>query len=191
MMHLLTICISAMLVNNVILSQFMGICPFLGVSGKLSQAKGMSIAVGSVILASVIIIYPVRLLLNKLNLTYLETIMYIVIIAALVSIAEMVIRKYNKRLYDSLGVYLPLITTNCAVLGTAIRSSWQGYNIIESITYALGVSIGFAMAIIIMAGIRARIDDNEVPESFRGMPIVLVTAGLMAIAFSCFAGIGG
>ena len=154
----------------------MGICPFIGVSKRMSSAKGMGVAVLLVIVMAVIITYPVRMLLLALDLIYLETIMYI-----------MVIEKYNRSLYDSLGVYLPLITTNCAVLGTVVKSSWLGYGFIECIVYGIGVSLGFCMAILIMAGIRERIDNEEmVPEAFRGMPLVLITAGLMAIAFSGF-----
>ena len=165
----------------------MGICPFIGVSKRMSSAKGMGVAVLLVIVMAVIITYPVRMLLLALDLIYLETIMYIMIIAALVQITAMVIEKYNRSLYDSLGVYLPLITTNCAVLGTVVKSSWLGYGFIECIVYGLGVSLGFCMAILIMAGIRERIDNEEmVPEAFRGMPLVLITAGLMAIAFSGF-----
>ena len=160
----------------------MGICPFIGVSKRMSSAKGMGVAVLLVIVMAVIITYPVRMLLLALDLIYLET-----IIAALVQITAMVIEKYNRSLYDSLGVYLPLITTNCAVLGTVVKSSWLGYGFIECIVYGIGVSLGFCMAILIMAGIRERIDHEEmVPEAFRGMPLVLITAGLMAIAFSGF-----
>ena len=160
----------------------MGICPFIGVSKRMSSAKGMGVAVLLVIVMAVIITYPVRMLLLALDLIYLET-----IIAALVQITAMVIEKYNRSLYDSLGVYLPLITTNCAVLGTVVKSSWLGYGFIECIVYGIGVSLGFCMAILIMAGIRERIDNEEmVPEAFRGMPLVLITAGLMAIAFSGF-----
>ena len=165
----------------------MGICPFIGVSKRMSSAKGMGVAVLLVIVMAVIITYPVRMLLLALDLIYLETIMYIMIIAALVQITAMVIEKYNRNLYDSLGVYLPLITTKCAVLGTVVKSSWLGYGFIECIVYGIGVSLGFCMAILIMAGIRERIDNEEmVPEAFRGMPLVLITAGLMAIAFSGF-----
>lgn len=191
-MQILAICITAIFANNVILSRFMGICPFLGVSGKMSSTKGMSLAVMAVIIMSNIIIYPVRILLVRLNIQYLETITFIMIIASNVQLTEMVIRKYNNRLHNTLGVYLPLITTNCAVLGTALRCSMNDYNFAESIVYSVGVSVGFALAIFIMAGIRERLENNtDIPEPFRGMPIVLITAGLMSIAFMGFSGMGG
>ena len=186
------IIISAMLANNVILSQFLGICPFLGVSKKISTAAGMSGAVLFVIVIANAITYPIQLLLDALDIGYLQTIVFILVIAALVQLVELVLKKFMPALYDALGVYLPLITTNCAVLGTAIKAIDNGYTFIESIVYATGVSLGFFIAIVIMASIRERIETNEyIPDSFKGTPITLITAGLMAIAFFGFAGIGG
>jgi len=186
------ILIASMLANNVILSQFLGICPFLGVSKKISTAAGMSGAVLFVIVIANAITFPIQLLLDALNIAYLQTIVFILVIAALVQLVELVLKKFMPALYDALGVYLPLITTNCAVLGTAIKAIDNDYTFIESIVYATGVSLGFFIAIVIMASIRERIENNEnIPESFKGTPITLITAGLMAIAFFGFAGIGG
>ena len=186
------ILIASMLANNVILSQFLGICPFLGVSKKISTAAGMSGAVLFVIVIANAITFPIQLLLDALNIAYLQTIVFILVIAALVQLVELVLKRFMPALYDALGVYLPLITTNCAVLGTAIKAIDNDYTFIESIVYATGVSLGFFIAIVIMASIRERIENNEnIPESFKGTPITLITAGLMAIAFFGFAGIGG
>ena len=186
------IIIAAMLANNVILSQFLGICPFLGVSKKISTAAGMSGAVLFVIVLANIITYPIQLLLESLDIAYLQTIVFILVIAALVQLVEIVLKKMMPPLYEALGVYLPLITTNSAVLGTAIKTIDKGYTFVESIVYALGISAGFFIAIVIMAGIREKMETNDdVPKAFQGTPITLITAGLMAIAFFGFAGIGG
>lgn len=186
------IIIAAMLANNVILSQFLGICPFLGVSKKISTAAGMSGAVLFVIVLANIITYPIQLLLESLDIAYLQTIVFILVIAALVQLVEIVLKKMMPPLYEALGVYLPLITTNCAVLGTAIKTIDKGYTFVESIVYAVGISAGFFIAIVIMAGIREKMETNDdVPKAFQGTPITLITAGLMAIAFFGFAGIGG
>lgn len=186
------IIIASMLANNVILSQFLGICPFLGVSKKISTAAGMSGAVLFVIVLANIITYPIQLLLESLDIAYLQTIVFILVIAALVQLVEIVLKKMMPPLYEALGVYLPLITTNCAVLGTAIKTIDKGYTFVESIVYAVGISAGFFIAIVIMAGIREKMETNDdVPKAFQGTPITLITAGLMAIAFFGFAGIGG
>lgn len=186
------ILIAAMLANNVILSQFLGICPFLGVSKKISTAAGMSGAVFFVIVIANAITYPVQLLLDALNIGYLQTIVFILVIAALVQLVEIVLKKIMPPLYEALGVYLPLITTNCAVLGTAIKTIDNGFSFGQGIVYAVGVSLGFFIAIIIMAGIREKMETNtDIPKAFQGTPITLITAGLMAIAFFGFAGIGG
>ena len=186
------IIIAAMLANNVILSQFLGICPFLGVSKNISTAAGMSGAVLFVIVLANIITYPIQLLLESLDIAYLQTIVFILVIAALVQLVEIVLKKMMPPLYEALGVYLPLITTNCAVLGTAIKTIDKGYTFVESIVYAVGISAGFFIAIVIMAGIREKMETNDdVPKAFQGTPITLITAGLMAIAFFGFAGIGG
>ena len=180
-MNLLVIAISTALVNNVVLSQFLGLCPFLGVSKKINTAAGM----GGAVICSLIYDF----ILTPLNLTYLNTVVFILVIATLVQFVEMVLKKCMPPLYEALGVYLPLITTNCAVLGIALTNVQNSYNLIESFVSGLGTAIGFTIAIVIMAGVRERTEDNDVPESFKGMPIVLLTAGLMSIAFFGFSGI--
>ena len=190
MKELLLILIGSALVNNVVLSQFLGLCPFLGVSKRTETAAGMGAAVLFVItIASAITSLIYTGILEKLGLEYLQTIVFILVIAALVQLVEMVLKKKMPSLYNSLGVYLPLITTNCAVLGVALKNVQNGYGLLESVVYGIGISIGFFIAIVIMAGIRERIEFNESPKSFKGMPIVLVTAGLMAIAFIGFSGL--
>ena len=190
MKTLLLIAISSALINNVVLSQFMGLCPFLGVSKKIKTASGMGAAVIFVITISSLlaaVIYQYELV--PLNLTYLNTIVFILVIAALVQFVEMVLKKVSPSLYRALGVYLPLITTNCAVLGVALTNVSKGYNILTSVVNGFATALGFAISIIILAGIRERNEYNDVPESFKGMPITLITAGLMAIAFIGFSGI--
>ena len=190
MKELLLIIVSSALVNNVVLSQFMGLCPFLGVSKTTDTAAGMGGAVIFVItLSSFVTSVIYKLILQPLDLTYLQTIVFILIIAALVQFVEMFLKKFMKSLYQALGVYLPLITTNCAVLGVALNSVQYGYNILQSVVYGLGISIGFTIAIVILAGIREKMEYNDIPESWQGMPIVMVTAGLMSIAFFGFSGI--
>lgn len=192
MKTLLLIAVSSALVNNVVLSQFLGLCPFLGVSKNTKTAMGMGAAVTFVLtLSSAItsLIYNYILANDNIHLEYLNTIVFILVIAALVQFVEMFLKKNVPSLYKSLGVYLPLITTNCAVLGIALINVTKGYNLIESIFNGFFTSIGFLIAIVIMAGIRERIEFNDIPESFKGMPIVLVTAGLMAIAFLGFSGL--
>lgn len=188
-MNLLIIAIGAALVNNVVLSQFLGLCPFLGVSKKINTAAGMVVplSVLSQFHQQLRLIYD--FILVPLDLTYLNTIVFILVIAALVQFVEMFLKKTSPALYEALGVYLPLITTNCAVLGIALTNVQNGYNFIESVVAGFGTAVGFTIAIVIMAGIRERIEFNDVPESFQGMPIVLLTAGLMSIAFFGFAGI--
>ena len=190
MQQLALILVASALVNNVVLSQFLGICPFLGVSKKINTAAGMGMAVVFVMtLASGITSCIYQFLLKPNNLEYLNTIVFILVIAALVQFVEMVLKKTMKSLYNALGVYLPLITTNCAVLGIAIINVQKEYDILTSIVNGFGTAIGFTVAIVILAGIRERMEDNDIPESFKGTPIVLVTAGLMAIAFCGFAGL--
>lgn len=189
-MNLLIIGIAAALVNNVVLSQFLGLCPFLGVSKKINTAAGMGGAViGVITVASAICSLIYDFILTPFELTYLNTIVFIVVIASLVQFVEMFLKKCMPPLYEALGVYLPLITTNCAVLGVALTNVQNSYNFIESVICGLGTAVGFTIAIVILAGIRERIEDNDVPESFKGMPIVLLTAGLMSIAFFGFSGI--
>ena len=190
MKELILLIISAAIVNNVVLSQFLGLCPFLGVSKKVETAGGMGAAVIFVItIASLVTSLIYKFILAPLDLTYLQTIVFILVIAALVQFVEMFLKKSMPALYESLGVYLPLITTNCAALGVALNSVQYGYNILQSVVYGLGISIGFTIAIVILAGIREKMEYNDIPESWQGMPIVMVTAGLMSIAFFGFSGI--
>lgn len=187
---LLIILISSSLVNNVVLSQFLGLCPFLGVSKKTNTAAGMGVSVIFVItLASAVSGVIYEFVLVKLGITYLQTIVFILVIAALVQFVEMILKKFMPALYQALGVYLPLITTNCAVLGIALTNVQKNYGILTGMVNGFATSVGFTIAIIILAGIREKMEYNEVPESFKGMPIVLVTAGLMAIAFCGFSGL--
>ena len=188
--ELLVILIASSLVNNVVLSQFLGLCPFLGVSKKTNTATGMGVAVIFVItLASAVAgaIYQYSLL--PLDITYLQTIVFILVIAALVQFVEMFLKKFIPSLYQSLGVYLPLITTNCAVLGVALTNVQKNYGILTGIVNGFATAVGFTISIVILAGIREKMRHNDIPESFQGMPIVLVTAGLMAIAFCGFSGL--
>lgn len=190
MKELLIIAIGAAFVNNVVLSQFLGLCPFLGVSKKIKTAAGMGAAVIFVItIASFLssIIYNFILIPTKMD--YLSTIVFILVIAALVQFVEMVLKKISPSLYEALGVYLPLITTNCAVLGVALINVQNSYGILESVINGLATAVGFTIAIVIMAGIREKIEYNDYPEPLKGMPIVLITAGLMSIAFFGFSGL--
>ncbi len=183
--------LTTILIDNVVLSQFMGLCPFLGVSKQLKTAVGMGAAVIFVItVASAATSALYNCILLPLELTYLNTIVFIVVIAALVQLVEMVLRKFSPALYNALGVYLPLITTNCAVLGVALTNVQQGNDIGMSILVGFGTAFGFAVAICVLAGIRERIAHNDIPHSFRGMPITLICAGLMAIAFFGFKTLG-
>lgn len=190
MKELLTIAIGSALINNVVLSQFLGLCPFLGVSKKIKTAAGMGGAVIFVLTISSLctsLIY--EFLLVPLNVTYLQTIVFILVIAALVQFVEMFLKKSSPGLYQSLGVYLPLITTNCAVLGVALINVQKSYNVLEGVVNGFATAVGFTVAIVLMAGIREKIEYNDVPESFKGSPIVLLTACLMAIAFFGFSGL--
>ena len=187
---LLVLLISCSLVSNVVLSQFLGLCPFLGVSKKVNTAVGMGGAVIFVItLASAVAAIIYKVILVPFDITYLQTIVFILVIAALVQFVEMFLKKYVPSLYQALGVYLPLITTNCAVLGIALTNVQKNYGIGFSLASGLFTAVGFLVAIVILAGIREKIEYNDVPESFKGMPIVLITAGLMAIAFCGFSGL--
>ena len=187
---LLLILIGSSRVSNVVLSQFLGLCPFLGVSKKVETAAGMGTAVIFVItLSSAVAGAIYKFALVPLNITYLQTIVFILVIAALVQFVEMVLKKYMVSLYNALGVYLPLITTNCAVLGVAITNVQKKYGILTGTVNGFATALGFTIAIIILAGIREKMAYNDVPESFKGMPIILITAGLMAIAFCGFSGL--
>lgn len=190
MKELIMILISAALINNVVLSQFLGICPFLGVSKKTKTAASMGAAVIFVItISSFVTSIIYRFLLEPYGMSYLQTIVFILVIAALVQFVEMFLKKFSQGLYNALGVYLPLITTNCAVLGVALTNIQNGYNILQSTFNGFATAVGFTIGIVIMAGIRERIEGNDIPKSFQGSPIVLITAGLMAIAFIGFSGI--
>lgn len=189
-MELLMIGIGAAFINNVVLSQFLGLCPFLGVSKKIDTALGMGGAVIFVItLSSFVTSLIYKFILVPLDMTYLQTIVFILVIAALVQFVEMFLKKSAPALYQALGVFLPLITTNCAVLGVAVTNMQKGYNFIESVLNAVGGAAGFALAIVLFAGIRERIADNDTPKAFDGFPMALITAGLMSIAFLGFSGL--
>ncbi|MDO4623315.1 MAG: electron transport complex subunit RsxA [Eubacteriales bacterium] len=190
MKELIMIAIGAAFVNNVVLSQFMGLCPFLGVSKKIDTAAGMGGAVIFVItIASFVTSIIYHFVLVPVDITYLQTIVFILVIAALVQLVEMFLKKSIPSLYQSLGVYLPLITTNCAVLGVALTNVQNDYGILKSTVAGIATAVGFMVSIVIMAGLREKIEYNDIPESFQGMPIVLVTAGLMSIAFFGFSGL--
>ena len=190
MKELILILIGSALVNNVVLSQSLGLCPFLGVSKKTKTAASMGAAVIFVIMIASAVTFGVQyLVLEPLNMGYMQTIVFILVIAALVQMIEMMLKKVSPAIYAALGVYLPLITTNCAVLGVAITNIQNGSTFGESMMNSLGTSVGFLISIVIMAGIRERLEGNDIPKAFQGMPIVLITSGLMAIAFCGFAGI--
>ena len=190
MKELILIIVGSALVNNIILSQFQGLCPFLGVSKKVDTSIGMGAAVIFVItLASIATNLVYALVLVPLHLEYLQTIAFILGIAALVQFVEMFLKKSMPSLYSALGVFLPLITTNCAVLGSALTNVQKGYNFIFSVANGLGTAVGFTIAIVLLASIRESIEDNDIPYNFQGSPIVLITSGLMAIAFMGFSGL--
>ncbi len=185
------IAVGAALVNNFVLVRFLGICPFLGVSQKIKSAAGMGMAVTFVMAMASLVTWVVqRYVLDTLNIGFMQTIAFILVIAALVQFVEMVLQKTNQSLYQSLGVYLPLITTNCAVLGVAIINIEQNYTLLESVVNGTFGGIGFTIAIVLMAGIRERLENAQIPQSLKGFPITLIAAGLMAIAFMGFSGLG-
>ena len=186
---LLSISLGAILVNNFILVQFLGICPFMGVSKKMDTAVGMGFAVIFVMGLATALCYPVNVLLMKLDLEYMQTVAFILVIAALVQFVEMFLKKSIPTLYEALGVYLPLITTNCAVLGVVLLNVQEGYNFIESVVYGITGGAGFLLAIVLFASIRERLQFSEPPKAFRGFPIALITAGLMALSFMGFSGL--
>ena len=189
-MNYLLFILAAVFVNNYILSQFLGICPFLGVSKKVETAAGMGVSFIFVMtLASIATYFIYSFILVKLNISYLYNIAFILVIAALVQFVEMFIKKSSPALYSSLGVYLPLITTNCAVLGVAVSNMQAGYGFLLSALNGFGGAVGFAVAIILMAGIRERVEENDHPKAFEGFPFALITAGLMSIAFLGFQGL--
>lgn len=188
-MRLILIFLSIVLVNNVITSQFLGICPFLGVSKKVDTAIGMGVAVTFVLTIASLFTYFVQMILVATGLEFLQTIAFILVIASIVQFVEMVIQKMSPALYQALGVFLPLITTNCAVLGIAIVNITSGYNLIETLINGAGAGIGFTLAIVLFAGIRERLELADIPKAFQGFPITLIAASLMSIAFLGFTGL--
>ena len=187
---LVGIFLAAILTENYVLNKFLGICPFLGVSKKLDTAFGMSCAVTVVMVIATAVTWPIyTFMLVPLGLDYLQTIVFILVIAALVQLLEITLRKYMPPLYNALGIYLPLITTNCAVLGVALNNVTDGYGFFESVFAGFGTAVGYTLAIVLLAGLRERIDEEQVPAPFRGAPIVLLCACLMAIAFYGFSGL--
>ncbi len=190
MVTLILILISAVFVNNFVLARFLGICPFLGVSKKVDTALGMGMAVIFVMtVASVVTWFIQYFILGRFGIEYLQTIAFILVIASLVQLVEMVIQKSSPVLYQSLGIFLPLITTNCAVLGVAVLNIQKSYSFLESVVFAIGAGLGFTLAMVLFAGLRERIDLSPVPRSFRGTAVALVTAGLLSLAFMGFAGL--
>ena len=195
--ELIAIVMAAVLVNNYVLAQFLGICPFLGVSKKLDQAAGMSVAVIFVMLLATAVTYPIQhFVLDQNNLGYLQTIVFILVIAALVQLVEIVLKKYIPALHASLGVYLPLITTNCAVLGVCISNvdnymgvTAFGGSFVQALFNALGSGLGFLLAMVLFSGVRSRVDKCKCPECFKGMPITLISAAIVSVSFMGFAGI--
>ena len=186
---LLSIALGAILVNNFVLSQFLGICPFMGVSKKVETALGMGMAVIFVMGVASAVNWPINEFLNKFNLGFMQTVTFILVIASLVQFVEMFLQKAMPALYESLGVYLPLITTNCAVLGVAILMIQKEFNLLQSVTYSVATALGFALALVLFAGIRERLDFEDVPKAFKGIPIALITAGILAMAFMGFSGL--
>ena len=187
---LILILMAGVLVNNYVLQRFLGICPFLGVSKKSGQAVGMGVAVTFVMLCATAVTWPIqKYLLYEFNLGYLQTIVFILVIASLVQFVEIVLKKFIPVLHKSLGVYLPLITTNCAVLGVTINNITDGYNFIESMISSLGVGLGFLLAMVLFAGVRSRIENCPSPKSFKGLPITLIAASIVSLAFFGFAGV--
>ena len=187
---MLVILLSAVLVNNYVLVRFLGICPFLGVSKKIDQASGMGVAVTVVMLLATAATWPIQTyILDPLGLGYMQTIVFIVIIASLVQMLEIILKKFIPSLHAGLGVYLPLITTNCAVLGVAINNITDGYTFGESMISSLGCGIGFLLAMVLFSGVRSRIDETQVPKPFRGVAITLIAASFLSLAFMGFAGI--
>lgn len=189
-MEYIIIIISAILVNNIVLSQFLGVCPFLGVSKKIETAVGMTGAVTFVMVLATIVTFLIQhYILNPLGIGYLQTISFILVIASLVQLVEIVLKKVSPALYQALGVFLPLITTNCAILGVAILVIQKEFNLMEGVVYAIANAIGFGLALVIFAGMREHLDLQTVPKGLKGVPIALITAGILAMAFMGFSGI--
>ena len=188
--NLVLILMGGVLINNYVLQQFLGICPFLGVSKKLNQATGMGLSVIFVMLAATLVTWPLQTyVLDPLGLGYMQTVTFILVIAALVQFIEMALKKFIPALHKSLGVYLPLITTNCAVLGVTINNIDDGYSFIESMVSSLGCGLGFLLAMVLFAGVRSRLEESNVPKCFRGLPITLIAASIVSLSFFGFGGI--
>ena len=189
-MKFLMIIMTSVLVNNYVLSRFLGICPFLGVSKKLNQATGMGVAVTFVMLLATSVTWPIQhFLLDRFNLGYLQTIVFILVIAALVQFVEIVLKKYLPALHASLGIYLPLITTNCAVLGVTINNIRDGYTFLESMVSSLGCGVGFLFAMVLFSGVRSRLEDADPPKAFEGLPITLIAAAITSLSLFGFSGV--
>ena len=187
---LVIILLSSVLVDNYVLSRFLGICPFLGVSKKLDQATGMGVAVTSVMLIATAVTWPIQyFVLNALNLGYMQNIVFILVIATLVQMLELLLKKFSPALHQGLGVYLPLITTNCAVLGVTINNILDGYTFIESMVSSLGCGVGFLLAMVLFSGLRSRIDESNIPAPFRGLAVTLIAASFISLAFMGFGGV--
>jgi len=190
MNQLIIILLGAVLVNNVVLTQFLGICPFLGVSKKLDSAVGMSLAVTFVLILASAVTWPIyNGLLAPNGFGYMQTVVFILVIAALVQLVEIILKRYLPSLHKSLGIYLPLITTNCAVLGVTIQNIDNGYSFVESLFYAFGIGMGFLLAMVLFSGVRQRIDSAPIPKFFKGMPSVLIAASLVSLSFMGFSGV--
>ena len=190
MKEMIIILFSVILVDNFVLSKFLGICPFLGVSKKLDSAVGMSIAVTFVMTLSTAVTYPIySIFLEPNDMGYLQTLVFILVIAALVQLVEIILKKYVKSLYQALGIYLPLITTNCAVLGVVLLNIDEGYTYAQSLVNALGAGLGFGLAMIIFSGVRSRVDAGDVPKAFQGTPITLIAASIISLSFMGFSGV--
>lgn len=189
-MNYIVIVISAILVNNIVLMQFLGICPFLGVSKRLSTAAGMAGAVTFVMVLATIVTYVIqKLVLDPLSIGFMQTIAFILIIASLVQLVEIILKKASPSLYQALGIFLPLITTNCAILGVAILTIQKDFNLLEGVVFAISNAVGFGLALVVFAGIREHLDLMEVPKGLKGTPIALITAGILAMAFMGFSGL--
>ena len=190
MAQYLSIMLTVMIVSNYVLAQFLGICPFLGVSKKLDSAVGMSIAVTFVMVLATVATWPIQhLLLNPLGIGYLQTVVFILVIAALVQLVELILKKYIPSLYQQLGIYLPLITTNCAVLGVTVNNIENGFNFTESLCNSFGAGMGFLIAMVLFAGVRGKMEDSDIPEGLKGIPITLMAASILSVSFMGFNGV--
>ena len=190
MAQYLSIMLTVMIVSNYVLSQFLGICPFLGVSKKLDSAVGMSIAVTFVMVLATVATWPIQhLLLDPLGIGYLQTVVFILVIAALVQLVELILKKYIPSLYEQLGIYLPLITTNCAVLGVTVNNIENSFNFTESLCNSFGAGMGFLIAMVLFAGVRGKMEDSDIPEGLKGIPITLMAASILSVSFMGFSGV--